>query len=114
MPKTSYPDLSVKDDWNDRTPPPVTSFADDVKKATKEPTLGLYHDPETGPFVETSAGAVPADSEQAKAAAAVGMKEPEEPETDTEDAPSAGAEQTLGEDSKPIVKSVSRKTATTS
>lgn len=113
MAKTSYPDLSIKDDWNDRTPKPVTSLADDIAKASNEPQLGLYHDPDTE-FVETSAGAVPVDSEQAKAAADVAMKEPKEPETGTEDAPSSGAEQTGGEDEKPVAKSVSRKSTTTS
>lgn len=77
MPSTKYPDLTIKDDWNDRTPPPVTSLGDDILKSKNEPQLGLFHSTETGEFVETSQGAVPTKSETANAARSVAMKNPE-------------------------------------
>lgn len=83
MAKTQYPDLTIRDDWNDRLPQPVTSFADDVAKAGNTPNADVKYDPT---FVETSAGAVPADSDTAKAAADVAMKEPKEPAADENDA----------------------------
>lgn len=93
----NYPDLSIKDDWNDRLPKPVTSFADDVAKAGNTPNADAKYDPT---FVETSAGAVPADSDTAKAAADVAMKEPKEPEAPAADEKPA--------DTAPDAKSVSR------
>lgn len=76
MPKTSYPDTSIHDDWNDRTPQPVTSLADDVERAgnTPNPQLGKELPKD---YVETSLGAVLPNTEVAEAAKDVSMKNPE-------------------------------------
>lgn len=73
--KTDYPSLAVKDDWNDRTPPAVTSLADDVKKATKKPNPAAYHELDPKTAVETSFGLVAADTNTAKAALDVTMRD---------------------------------------
>lgn len=77
MPKTSYPDTSINDDWNSRQPQPVSSFADDVEKASNTPEAKVHSFDEQRDLVETSVGAVPSDSATADAARDVTVKDPE-------------------------------------
>lgn len=66
---------TVTDDWNERTPQPTTSFADDVKRASAKPNPTHRSADELAALVETSAGAAPKDSALAKKAADVAMKD---------------------------------------
>lgn len=73
----SYPVNAIHDDWNERQPKPVTSFADDVNRAGNTPEPVRRSPEELADLVETSAGAVPSDSETAAAARDVAVKNPE-------------------------------------
>lgn len=73
--RTSYPDTTIKDDWNDRTPESVTSLYDDLAKSGNKPDPAAYYALDPKNTVETSLGAVPADSDTAKAALDVAMKD---------------------------------------